>query len=233
MGRRHPAALGIEDEPGEQRRCVSIGAAFAIRTIGDQDALDLVEQRLIDDRIMLPGMRDTLVHNLAAIEPVRQHGIERTTTKRLAAIGGAVVALPALADDARTIQFLLQQADRLQRCVSLEDQLDGLRLGRVHDQLAILDIVAERWQAAHPHALLLRCRDLVADALAGHLSLELREGEQHVQRQSAHARCGVEGLGDRDERHRALIEDLDDLGEVGERSRETVDLVDDHHINLP
>ena len=35
--------------------------------------------------------------------------------------------------------------------------------------------IAERHRAAHPHALLLGGRDLVADALAGDLALELGE----------------------------------------------------------
>jgi hypothetical protein len=59
---------------------------------------------------------------------------------------------------------------------------DGLGFGSIHDKLAVLDVIAERRQAPHPHALLLRGRDLVADALAGHLALELREREQHIER---------------------------------------------------
>jgi hypothetical protein len=39
-------------------------------------------------------------------------------------------------------------------------------------------------------------------------------------------------LGDRHERHALGIEDLDDLGEIGERARQPVDLVDDHDIDL-
>ena len=54
---------------------------------------------------------------------------------------------------------------------------------------------------------------------------------QHVQRQPAHRRCGVERLGHRDEGDRGGIEDGDDAGEVGERAGQPVDLVDDHHID--
>ena len=46
--------------------------------------------------------------------------------------------------------------------------------------------------AAHPHAFLLRSRDLVADAFAGDLALELGEGEQHVEGQPPHRCRGVE-----------------------------------------
>ena len=101
----------------------------------------------------------------------------------------------------------------------------------VDEELAVLGPVAERHDAAHPHALLLRGRDLVADALGRDLPLELGEGQQHVQRQPAHRGGGVELLGHRDERDAVLVEDLDDLGEVGQRPGQPVDLVDDHDID--
>ena len=47
--------------------------------------------------------------------------------------------------------------------------------------LRSFDVVAERQRAAHPHALALGGRDLVADALARDLALELGEGQQHVE----------------------------------------------------
>ena len=49
--------------------------------------------------------------------------------------------------------------------------------------------------------LRLGSRDLVPDPLARDLSLKLREGQQHVQRQTAHRGRGIELLGDRDEAH--------------------------------
>src|SRR5215218_714037 len=69
-----------------------------------------------------------------------------------------------------------------------------------HVQGPMLNSIAEGHDAAHPDALLLRSRDLVADALARDLALELSKGEQHVQGQPPHAGRGVEGLGHRDER---------------------------------
>ena len=52
-------------------------------------------------------------------------------------------------------------------------------------QRAVHNPIAERDDAAHPHALLLRGGDLVANALARDLPLELGEGEQHVEGQTA------------------------------------------------
>ena len=94
-------------------------------------------------------------------------------------------------------------------------------------QRPVLDPIAERDHAAHPDALPLRGGDLVADPLAGDLALELGEGEEHVQGQPPHAGGRVEGLGHRDERDAMGVEQLDQLGEVGQRSGQPVDLVDD------
>jgi hypothetical protein len=51
-----------------------------------------------------------------------------------------------------------------------------VRLVRDDSELVILDAIAERWHAAHPHALLLRGGDLVANAFAGDFAFELGEG---------------------------------------------------------
>jgi hypothetical protein len=109
---------------------------------------------------------------------------------------------------------------------------DPLCFGLLYHQLAILDHVAERDAAAHPHALAPRGGKLVPDALSGHLALELGKGEQHVKREPAHAGRGVELLGNRDEGDAMRVQDLDDLGEVGERAGEAVDLVDDDQVHL-
>ena len=55
---------------------------------------------------------------------------------------------------------------------------------------------------------------LVADAFAGDLAFELRERQQDVQRQSAHAGGRVELLGDGHEGHATRIEQVDHLGEI-------------------
>jgi hypothetical protein len=85
--------------------------------------------------------------------------------------------------------------------------------------------------ATHPQAPSTRGGDLVADALARHLALELREGEQHVEREPAHRRGGVELLGHRDEGDAVRVEGLDDPGEVGERAGQPVDLVDEQEVD--
>jgi hypothetical protein len=89
----------------------------------------------------------------------------------------------------------------------------------------------QRNHAAHPHSLLFRGGDLVPDALARNLPLELGEGQQHVEGQPSHAGRGVERLGHRDEEDAMGIELLDQLGEVGEGAGQPIDLVDDDHVD--
>src|SRR5690606_23322874 len=76
-------------------------------------------------------------------------------------------------------------------------------------QAAVVRQVTQRWTAAHPHALRLGGCDLVADALPGHLTFELREGQEHVESEPAHAAGSIERLGDRDEGYAPAIECLD------------------------
>jgi hypothetical protein len=74
--------------------------------------------------------------------------------------------------------------------------------------------------------------DLVADALAGDLALELRKRQQHVERQASHRRRGVELLRHRHKRHPLGIEQFDQLRKVCQRAREAIDLVDHDHPHL-
>src|SRR6266404_7052886 len=60
-----------------------------------------------------------------------------------------------------------------------------------------------------------------------------RDGQEHIESQPAHGGRGIELLGDRDKRDALGIEQFDQLGEVRQRSRQTVYLVDDDDINLP
>jgi hypothetical protein len=101
-----------------------------------------------------------------------------------------------------------------------------MRGGAILDDVqgAILDPVAQRDYAAHPHSLLFRSRDLISDPPARDLPPELGEGQQHIEGQASHAGRGVERLGHRDEGDALGIECLDQLGEVGERAGQPVDL---------
>ncbi len=76
------------------------------------------------------------------------------------------------------------------------------------------DVITQGHDSAHPHAFAFGGRDLVADAFPGDLALELGEGEQDVEGQTAHRSRRIELLGDRHERDTLGIEHFDHLGEV-------------------
>ena len=126
-----------------------------------------------------------------------------------------------------------QRIDAAEFEVTPEDQPDPFGLVLDDGDLAVLHLVAKGQGTADPKSLALGGGDLVADALGGDLPLELGKGQQHVERQPAHRCRGVELLGDRDKRDAMGIEQLDQLGEVGQRSREAIDLVDDDDVDLP
>ena len=131
------------------------------------------------------------------------------------------------------IQFVHEKRGGADMQETLEDVANQGGLFPVDHQLALDHVITERWMAPHPHAFLSRCRDLVADALAGHLTLELGEGEQDVEGEAAHGGGGVELLGDADEGDGVAVEDLDQLGEVHQRPAQPIDLVDHHHVDMP
>jgi hypothetical protein len=170
-----------------------------------------------------PGIAFALVDRLADIGAVVQHPVEVLLVDPVAA-RCADTALGHLARQFGCRADLQEPG---------EDPADYFGGFFVHHQLAVLDAIAVGRHPAHPHALAPRGRDLVADAFSRDLAFELGEREQDVQRQPAHGRGGVEGLRDGDEGHAVPIEHLDQLGEVGERAAEAVDLVDHHHVDQP
>ena len=52
--------------------------------------------------------------------------------------------------------------------------------GGIDYEPAVFHVITEWYDAAHPHALAFGGGDLVADPLAGDLSLKLSEGKQHI-----------------------------------------------------
>src|SRR6266516_4028796 len=83
--------------------------------------------------------------------------------------------------------------------IALKDQPHRFGLSGVDDEFAVLNVIAERDGASHPHALAAGGGELVADALAGDLALKLGKRQQHVEGEPAHRGRGVELLSDRHE----------------------------------
>src|ERR1700730_16574751 len=93
-----------------------------------------------------------------------------------AAALGAARRCAALCAEPEAVGLLLDPAHAAELTIKGEDATHGLRLGRVDDKRALARVVAERHNTAHPHPLLLRGGDLVADPFAGDLALDLGNG---------------------------------------------------------
>jgi hypothetical protein len=59
------------------------------------------------------------------------------------------------------------------------------------------------------------------------------EGQEDIEREPAHRGGGVERLGYAHKADVLALEGLDELGEIYERARQAVDLVDDNDVNCP
>jgi hypothetical protein len=167
----------------------------------------------------------------ADVDRVAEHREQHAALEGNAA-DGAVTDAALLRAVAIGPQLLDQRSPAAELGIAGEDVAHGDGVGFIDEQLALMDAVAERHGTTHPHALLLGRGDLVTDALARDLTLELGEAEQYVEREAAHAGGGVERLRHRYEAGTPGIEHVNDLGEVGERAGEPVDLVDDDDVDL-
>ena len=196
-----------------------------------QALLDLVPQVLGHDRRMLAFVNLALMGDAADIDRVRQDLVDMPPAEQAAARRAARAIDADRNPKALSVELLFEthHASRLE--IAAEEGAHDLGMILDDVQCAILDPVAQRDYAAHPHPLLLRSGDLVPDPLARDLPLELGEGQQHVEGQPSHAGRGVERLGHRDEGDVGLSNSLDQLGEVGERAGQPIDLIDDDHVD--
>src|SRR5438477_11300009 len=188
---------------------------------------------IVDQGRLLTGVEFTLVSYVAGVNWVREQCVEMTAREGFAAALGATRCRAAFRPKPETVGLLLDPAHAAELTIESEDAAYRLGLGRVDDERALARVIAQRHIAAHPHALLLRGGDLVADAFAGDLALELGEGQQHVERQASDRARRVELLRHRDERHSLGVEELDQPRKICERSGQPVDLVDDHDAAGP
>src|SRR5467141_926404 len=195
MARRHPIAVAIKQQAGEEARLTMSCACATLGGVAGKLRLNRIPQRLIDDGGVLTRMGLLLVDDLASIDPVLQHQIERAAGEWLAASQATRCARPELALDAAGVELVLQQPDRAEFGIAAKNEAHGFRLAVDDDQLAVLRLIPERRHAAHPHPFLLRGGDLVADALADDLALELREGQQNVEGQVVESECGAVAVG--------------------------------------
>src|SRR5207302_4405699 len=149
---------------------------------------------VVDQGRLLAGVEFTLVSYVAGVDRVREYCVEMTAREGFAAALGAVRRCAAFRPQPETVGLLLDPAHAAELTIESEDAAHGLGFGRVDDERALARVIAERHIAAHPQAFLLRGGDLVTDAFAGDLALELRKRQQYIERQAAHRARRVELL---------------------------------------
>src|SRR5258707_9940014 len=112
----------------------------------------------------------------------------------------------------------------------LEDGPNPFCVFFVDNELPVSDLVAEWGPTTHPHALLARGGDLVADPLANNLPLVLGEGQHDVQMHASHGVGGIERLGNGDKSRLMTLKQLDQLVKIQQRAGQPIDLVDHHYV---
>src|SRR6516164_5438116 len=181
IARRHPVALGVEQHPSEQAKLVSACAGVALGGIASEPHLNRLPQRLVNDWRVLARMGLSLVTDLAAVGAVPQHQVERPAREWLATDHPTRGTRPRLALASLGFELFLQQPHRAEFGIAAKDRAHEFRLAVDDDQLAVAPPIPERRHPAHPHPLLFSGGDLVADALADDLALELRKGQQNIE----------------------------------------------------
>ena len=148
----------------------------------------------------------SLVPNLPQVNPVVQDFVEP-----LLAHGFAVFTFGALGN-----KLLDDQSGGMRFDEGLEYPPNHLRILWYDHQLSLVNPVAQRDRPAHPHALAFRGGNFVPDPLAGHLTLELGKGQQHVEHQTPHGGGRVDLLRHGAETHFVFVKNLHHLGKVGQ-----------------
>ena len=153
MARRHPIAVAIKQHASEEARLPSF-SALALGGVAGKLRLHGIPERLIDNRLVFAKMALLVVDDLAAIDAVLQHQIERTAGEWLATRDAARAARPQFALDVAGFQLVLQQSDRAEFGVAAKNQAHDFRLAVDDNELSVLRLIPERRHPAHPHPLL-------------------------------------------------------------------------------
>ena len=82
---RHALAMVVEQEAGEQAWVLGSTAGIAFDPVRHEHYLCPFPEFLVNDGVVFPRIAFVLVHDLAAIDPILQHQVERAPRERLAA----------------------------------------------------------------------------------------------------------------------------------------------------
>ena len=228
------SSTGLVEESSDKQAATAGSALLPPgRSLFLELPLDRVPRVTIDDLRMLAVVGLAFMRDAPHVERVAQQVVEMPPREGSPPSHPAVRAATDFRREPPSIGLFLHRAHGSAPEVQLEERSHRLRLGLRDDERPPLRFKAERDVPTHPEALALRGRDLVPDALSGHLALELSEGQQHVEREPPHRGGRVELLRDGLERRIVRVQGVDDLGEVRERPSEAVDLVHDDRVDPP
>ncbi len=115
--------------------------------------------------------------DLAQVNRVLEQLRQRASHERDAANRFSCCMLADFRSDAVVRKLVDELGDGPQFGVALVQRADDCCLVLLDQQTPVLQPIPEWNRSTHPHPLSLRCCNLVADALAGDLALELREGQ--------------------------------------------------------
>src|SRR5665213_2550133 len=99
-------------------------------------------------------MPEIFVADLADIDGIGKECVERASPERQSSRASAILVDPKLRANTFPIEVLFEAPDGTQFEIALIYKVYRSRLIRLHDQLVVLGLVAERRDATHPHALL-------------------------------------------------------------------------------
>ena len=106
-----PLAGGIEEDPCQQARRLCGRAVGPADPVAGENGLNIIPQPLIDDCLMFARIALVLVDNLTAVDAVLEQVVEGTHGDRFAAVGAPIRGGARLADNARSVEALLECPD--------------------------------------------------------------------------------------------------------------------------
>src|ERR1700737_727451 len=112
MARRHPIAVAIKQHADEEAGWASFSAIVVLGGVAGEPGLDSIPERAIDDRLVFAKIGLFVVNDLAAINAVLQHQVERAAGEWFPTRDAPCRAGSQLALDVPGGQVVLKKPDR-------------------------------------------------------------------------------------------------------------------------
>src|SRR5712672_2678108 len=154
--------------------------------IGRKLSLDGVPCRAVDQRRMLTSVPHTPVLDLPYIKRVRQDFVDVTARKGQTPDRSSARGRIGFGPEIEAHELGLDPLNVFEFQKQIKDGSDGQGFGFIDGEGPVLSVIANRYPASHPHALLLGRGDLVADPLTRDFALELRKGQKDIEGKAAH-----------------------------------------------